>query len=256
MAPYDILGNVVLVKFDRSAKSSEKKRFATRFLKDHREITTVLEKSARIKGRLRTPTTKWIAGEKTKEALYTENGCSFRLNVDSCYFSPRLASERSELASLVKKGDRVLVMFGGVGPFAVVMGKKNKASEIISVELGREPHRYAVENVKRNKLANVMCVQGNVRRVVPTLKGTFDRIVMARPNLEDSFLDVAFKVINRGGTIHYYGFYPEEGAEEALRTLILSESQKAKKKVRIMRIKKAGDIGTRRYRYRVDIKAL
>ncbi|MEK6858422.1 MAG: hypothetical protein AABX53_00745 [Nanoarchaeota archaeon] len=255
MAPYDVLGNLVLVKFDRGAKLSEKKRFATRFLKDHREITTVLEKSARIKGRLRTPTTKWIAGEKTKEALYTENGCSFRLNVDTCYFSPRLASERKELADFVKKGERVLVMFGGVGPFAIVMGKNNKDSSVVSVELGREPSRYAVENVKRNKLTHVVCIQGDVRRKVHPL-GKFDRIVMARPNLEDSFLDVAFRAIKKGGTIHYYGFYPEAGAEEALRTLILSESQKAKKKVRIMRIKKAGDIGTRRYRYRVDIRVL
>lgn len=251
MAPYDVMGNIVLVKFDRETSLTEKKRFALRFLKGHKEITTVLEKSARIKGRLRTPTTKWIAGEKTKEALYTENGCSFRLNVDTCYFSPRLASERSELASIVKKGERVLVMFGGVGPFAVVIGKRNKDNEIVSVELGKEPSRYAVENVKRNKLANVMCVQGDVRTKVPSL-GTFDRIVMARPNLEDSFLDVAFKAIRKGGTIHYYGFYDEENAEKELRELITREASKTQKNVRIARIKKAGDIGTRRYRYRVD----
>lgn len=255
MAPYDILGNIMLVKFDRGAKLSEKKKFAARFLKEHTEITTVLEKVAKIKGRLRTPTTKWIAGEKTKEALYTENGCSFRLNVDTCYFSPRLASERNELASLVRKGERVLVMFGGVGPFAVVMGKQNPHAELVSVELGREPSRYAAENVKRNKTSNVVCVQGDVRRKVPSL-GTFDRIVMARPNLEDSFLDVAFKAIRKGGMIHYYGFYSEEGAETALKELITEESKRAKRNVKILRIKKAGDIGTRRYRYRVDIKVL
>lgn len=254
MAPYDIIGNIVLVKFDRDAKLIDKKRFAARFLKEHKEISTVLEKSARIKGRLRTPTTKWIAGEKTKEALYTENGCSFRFNVDSCYFSPRLASERKELAGLVKKGERVLVMFGGVGVFAIVMGKMNKDNEIISVELGKEPSKYAVENVKRNKLTNVQVIQGDVRRKVPVL-GMFDRIVMARPNLDDSFLDVAFRAIKRG-MIHYYGFYEEAGAEKSLRELIMNEAKKARKHVRITLIKKAGDIGTRRYRYRVDIRVV
>lgn len=252
MAPYDILGNVALVKFDRGASKTSKVRWARAFLKAHKEITTALEKSARIKGRLRTPTTKWIAGEKTKEALYHENGCSFRLNVDTCYFSPRLASERKEVGGLVKKGERVLVMFGGVGPFAVVMGKMQKGASIVSVELGREPHRYALENVKRNKLAHVTCVQGDVRRKVPSL-GTFDRIVMARPNLTDSFLDVAFKAIKKKGNIHYYGFYPEETAESALRELITSEAEKAGTRVRIVRIKKAGDIGVRQYRYRVDM---
>lgn len=255
MAPYDVIGNLVLVKFDRGMKLADKKKFAARFLKEHAEITTVLEKSARIKGRLRTPTTKWIAGEKTKEALYTENGCSFRLNVDTCYFSPRLASERKELASAVKNGERVLVMFGGVGVFAVVMGKVHKENEFVTVELGKEPHRYAVENVKRNKLNQVMCVQGDVRKKVP-LFGRFDRIVMARPNLTDSFLDVAFKAVKKSGMIYYYGFYEEAGAEEALRELITNEAKKAGKKVRIIGIKKAGDIGTRRYRYRVDIKVV
>lgn len=251
MAPYDVLGNIVVVKFDRTTRAAEKKKFALKFLKDHKEITTVLEKSARIKGRLRTPTTKWIAGEKTKEALYSENGCLFRLNIDTCYFSPRLASERKELASMVRGKECVLVMFGGVGPFAIVMGKMNKTSSFVSVELGKEPSRYAAENVRRNKVANVSVVQGDVRRKVPLL-GTFDRIVMARPNLADSFLDVALKAIKRGGVIHYYGFYEEENAEKELRDLIGMEAKQARKKVRIMRIKKAGDIGTRRYRYRVD----
>lgn len=252
MAPYDVLGNSVLVKFDRGMKATTKKKWATSFLKEHRQITTVLEKSARIKGRLRTPTTRWIAGEKTKEALYQENGCMFRLNVDTCYFSPRLAAERAALASLVRKGEHVLVMFGGVGPFAVVIAKTKKPAAVVSVELGRAPHKYALENVKRNKV-DVMCVQGDVRKVVPKLKMRFDRIVMARPNLTDSFLDVAFTAIKRGGVIHYYGFYPEAGAEDALRTLIMDEAKKVNRTVRIVGIKKAGDIGVRKFRYRVDV---
>src|SRR3989344_7008807 len=119
MAPYDVIGNIALVKFLRGMKITAKKGFALKFLKEHKQVTTVLEKSARIKGRLRTPTTRFIAGAKTKVALYRENGCEFLLNVDTCYFSPRLASERAEIANLVKKGERVLVMFGGVGPFAI-----------------------------------------------------------------------------------------------------------------------------------------
>ncbi len=253
MAPYDVLGNIALVKFDRTTRKASKVKWAKTFLKKHTHITTVLEKSARIKGRLRTPTTTFIAGVKTKEALYQENGCLFRLNVDTCYFSPRLSSERNEVARLVKEGERVLVMFGGVGPFAIVIAKIKRPSEVVSVELGRAPSAYAVDNVKRNKLLNVRCIQGDVRKKVPSL-GTFDRIVMARPNLEDSFLDVGFKAIKKGGVIHYYGFYPEEGADEALRELVATHARAARKKVRIMGIKKAGDIGVRRYRYRVDIK--
>lgn len=253
---YDVIGNVAIVKFDNSVKARDKKKFAENFLKEHKNVRTVLEKSERIKGRLRTPTTKWIAGEKTKEALYRENGCVFRLNVDTCYFSPRLSTERKEIAEMVKKGEDVLVMFGGVAPFAVVVGKLSGAKRVVSVELGRECSKYAEENVKRNKLNNLEIVQGNVRRVIgkgKKVEGNFDRVVMARPNLKDSFLDVAFPVVKKGGVIHYYGFYDEERKGE-LRELILEEARKAKRKVRVLRVKKAGEVGIKRFRYRADIK--
>ncbi|MEK6898654.1 MAG: class I SAM-dependent methyltransferase family protein [Nanoarchaeota archaeon] len=254
MSGYDILGNIVLVKFERGAKLGEKKKWALKFLKSHGNIETILEKSGKVSGRLRTPKSKWIAGVKTKEVLYRENGCSFRFNVDSCYFSPRLSSERAELAGFVKKGERLLVMFGGVGVFAIVIAKARKAREIVGVELGKIPSKYAQDNVKRNKV-NVACLQGDVRRVIPKLEGEFDRIVMARPNLKDSFLDVAFAKVKHGGVIHYYGFYAQEDVEE-MKELIMSEARKAGMRVKIKKIKKAGDIGVKKYRYRADIAIL
>jgi len=237
MGRYDVLGNVVIIKFDKSEKLKDKKRIAEKFLKSHKSVSTVLEKVGKFSGRLRTAKTKYVAGEKTKEALYKENSCSFRLNVDSCYFSPRLSTERKDLAKKVKKGESVLVMFGGVAPFAVVISKLSKAKRVVSVELGRECNRYAGENVKRNKV-NVDLVQGDVRKKIPLIKGKFDRIVMARPRLKDSFLDVAFKKIKSGGIIYYYGFYEEKEAKSELKKLIMEEAKKARKKVKIVKIKK------------------
>ena len=266
---YDVMGNIAILKFDREASASFKKKFAVDYLRTHKGVTTVLEKVGKFSGRLRTLKTKWLAGEKTREALYRENRCEFRFNVDTSYFSPRLSEERKHISSFVKKGERVLVMFGGVAPFAVVIGKKIKEMEkglthrpaqtgsVVSVELGKEPSRYARENVKRNKLQNIVkVVQGDVRRVIGAGKkvsGVFDRIVMARPNLEGSFLDVAFRVCKKGTMIHYYGFYLEEELTK-LKDLINREAKIAGKRVKILRIVKAGDIGARKWRYRADIK--
>src|SRR3989338_3368383 len=279
MAPYDIIGNVVLMKFDRKTKAKEKKKIGLKFLKEHPSVNSVLEKSGKIKGRLRTPMTKWVAGDKNKEVLYRENGCAFRFNVDSCYFSPRLASDRKEVAEKVKAGERVLVMFSGVGVYGVVIAKLSKAKEVVCVELGKEPSKYALENVKLNKLMDrVKIVQGDVRKVIGkgglnlkgnlvkkgglNLKGNlvplrFDRIMMARPNLKDSFLDFAFSVLKKGGEISYHGFYPVEDVEEkkVLNELIESEAKKAGRKVKILGIKRAGDIGVRKFRYRADFIA-
>ncbi|MCH7568717.1 MAG: hypothetical protein IIA87_04825 [Nanoarchaeota archaeon] len=279
----DIIGNIAILKFDRNAKLRDKKKFAEKLLRSHKQITSVLEKVGKFSGRLRTQKTKFLAGEKTKEALYKENECIFRLNVDSCYFSPRLSSERKEIAGMVKKGESVLVMFGGIAPYSVVIAKKRKAKKVVSVEIGRECNKYAKINVKRNKVEDVVeLIQGDVRKVfespflstvnsksssslakrqrvfsvqkkVSLIKERFDRIVMARPNLKDSFLDVAFSKIKRNGVIHYYGFYEEKNKSQ-IKELILSEAKKARKEVKILRVKKAGDVGPYRFRYRADVK--
>lgn len=103
MSGYDVFGNIVVVKFKRNEREREKRAFAKKFLAEHRSVRTVLEKIGKFSGRLRIQKTKFILGEKTKEALYRENGCEFRLNIDTCYFSGRLASERKELAEEVKR---------------------------------------------------------------------------------------------------------------------------------------------------------
>lgn len=254
MSGYDVLGNIAIVKFKRGTKVGEKKKVALGLMKRYPALISILEKVGKFSGRLRTLDTKFVLGEKTKEALYRENGCVFRFNVDTCYFSPRLAGERNELASIVKKNDSVLVMFGGVGPFAIVIAKGKKAGRVVSVELGKDCCKYAVDNVKRNKV-DVEIVQGDVRKKVPKLDGKFDKIVMARPNLKDDFLDVALKKIKKNGMIYYYGFYEEDKLDE-MSEMIMKRASQGKKKIKIMKVKKAGDIGVRKFRYRADIKVL
>ena len=147
-------------------------------------------------------------------------------------------------------------MFGGVAPFAIVIGKKKKPLRVVSVELGRECSKYAKINVERNKLGELVeIVQGNVKRKLPLMKEKFSKIIMARPNLKDSFLDVAFPLIKKKGIIYYYGFYHEDDVGK-LKELIISEANKAKKKIKILGIKKTGDIAPYKYRYRADINVL
>jgi len=254
MASYDVLGNIAIVKFKRGIGKSEKIKFAKKLMGTYKSLKSVLEKSNKFSGRLRTLKTKWILGEKTKEALYRENGCKFRFNVETCYFSPRLANERAEIAKMVKSGEKVLVLFAGVAPFSIVIAKTGKPSRVVSVELGKDCSKYALENVKRNKV-NVEVIQGDVRRVLPKIREKFDRIVMARPNLKDDFLDVSFPTCKKGGMIHYYGFYDEEKVNE-MKEMIEKEAKKVGRKIRILKIKEAGDIGVKKYRYRVDIRVL
>ncbi len=259
MRGMDVFGNIAVVKFPEETKSSEKKKVASKIMASNGSIKTILEKSGKFKGRLRTMETKYISGEKTKEVLYRENGCVFRFNIDTTYFSPRLSNERKEIASLIKKGEEVLVMFAGVAPFPIVIAKHSSAAKIYSNELNRKANKYAQLNIELNKLKNrVELLPGDAKKVAEKLKNKgkkYDVIVMPRPQLRDSFLSSAFSLSKRGTRIYYYDFCGVEETKDII-DKVKTEARKARKKIRILNSKIAGEIAPYRVRYRVDFKIL
>ena len=252
-AGYDFLGNIAILKF-KNEKEKEKKEFAKKLMKERKQVSTVLEKVERVKGKLRTIKTKHVLGKKTKEALYRESDCVFKLNIDSCYFSPRLSNERLEIAARVKQNDRVLVLFAGVAPFPIIIARHSKARRIVAVELGKECCRYARENVRLNKvLDRIEIIQGDVKKLDKLLGKDirFDRIVMPRPQLKETFLRYIWKFCKKNTEIYYYDFGKD--AEEIIER-ILKEARKARKKIRITGFKKAGEIAPYKYRWRADFR--
>jgi len=257
---FDVLGNIAIVKFSRDTKVRIKKQFADKLLSQNKSVKTVLEKTGKFKGRLRKQVTRHIAGEKTKEALYKENGCVFRFNVDKTYFSPRLSNERKELSKLVKKGEEVLVMFAGVGPYPIVIAKNSQARKVYSNEINREANKYAKLNIELNKLKNkVELLQGDIKRIAKKIKKgrarKFDMIIMPRPRLNDSFLREAFMLSKKGTRIYYYDFCKDDEVN-LITNKIKSEAKKNRKRIKILKIKKAGEIAPYKIRVRVDFRVL
>jgi tRNA (guanine37-N1)-methyltransferase len=253
---YDIMGNVAVMKFSDDWSSNDKKKFAEDLLKRQKSVTTVLEKTGKFKGRLRKMETKWVSGEKTKEVLYRENNCVFRFNIDTTYFSPRLSNERIEIAKEMKKGDEVLVMCAGVAPFPIVIAKNSKVKMVWSNELNKEANKYAILNIERNKVKDrVELLPGDIKKFAIKLKEKrkkFDVIVMARPQLKDSFLREAFMLSKKGTRIYYYDFCSEEDVENVL-DKVKDEAKKSKIKIKIKKWKSAGDIAPYKIRIRVDM---
>jgi tRNA (guanine37-N1)-methyltransferase len=255
---FSVIGNIAIVNFIDGYKSTEKKKFAEDILNKHNNIKTVLEKSGKFKGRLRKMQTKFLAGEKTKEVLYHENGCTFRFNIDNTYFSPRLSNERKEIASKVKKGDKVLVMFAGVAPFSIVIAKNSQAEKVFSNEINRTANKYAELNIGLNKLKQKLeLISGDIKRLVKQdkIKEKFDVIVMPRPQLKDSFLEEAFELSKKGTRIYYYDFCDIKDCNLIVNK-IKQEAEKFGKKIKILDQKKAGEIAPYKVRFRVDFKII
>jgi tRNA (guanine37-N1)-methyltransferase len=253
---YDLLGNIAIVRFPENFKQKDKKKFAEKILEEQKGIRTVLEKIGKIKGRLRKLSTKFVAGENTKEVLYRENGCNFRFNIDKTYFSPRLSNERKEIASFMKKDETVLVMFAGVAPFSVVIAKDSKAKKVYSNEINREANKYAELNIKLNKLKDkIELINGDAKKIHLKLKQKFDVIVMPRPQLKETFLNEAFSLSKKGTRIYYYDFCGKDEIDSIVEK-IKEEAKKAKKKIKILNVKKAGELSPSKIRLRVDFNVV
>jgi len=258
MAGYDLLGNIAIIKGEENSRKKsrdEKLREAKKIL-ENPHIKTVLEKVGNVHGRLRTINIKHIAGEKNLIAVSKENNCTFKFNVKTCYFSSRLSGERKAIAEKIKKTDSVLVLFAGVGVYPIVINKIKRPSRIVGVELGRDCCKYFKENLKLNKMeGQIKIIQGDVKMKVNSKLGKFDVIVMARPNLQESFFKQGLNVSKKGTRIFYYGFCNIDEKQEMIENL-KKEADNFGKKIKILKVIKAGDIAPYKYRYRVEIKVV
>jgi len=252
---FDAIGNILIFSdFPKELKKKEK-MIGEEILKNFRQIKTVAKKTGKYSGKFRTPKIKIIAGEKTKETVYKENNCLLKLDVEKCYFSIRLSNERKRICSLVKPNETVLVMFSGVGPYPVVIAKNTKAKEVYGVEINPTAHKYAMDNLKLNKINNVNLFLGDVRKVLPKINNKFDRILMPLPKDAEDFLDIALKKIKKRGIIHLYTFSELEKVKDIAENIkkICLEN---KKKIKILDTVKCGQYSPYVYRICVDFEVL
>jgi len=98
-------------------------------------------------------------------------------------------------------------------------------------------------------------LNGDIKRIAKNLKQKFDVIVMPRPQLKDTFLNEAFKLSKKGTRIYYYDFCKIDELD-AIVEKIKWEASKAKKKIKILKIKKAGEIAPYKIRPRIDFQVL
>lgn len=255
MADYDILGNIAIIKGERKTKE-EKLKQAQELLKKP-GIKTVLEKATNVHGRLRTIKTKHILGKRTLITEHKENASLFKFNVETCYFSPRLSNERQLIAKKIKSKDKVLVMFAGVGVYPIVIYKYSKPKKIIGVELGKECCRYFKENLKLNKIpeGKIEVIQGDVKKKVNKNLGKFDVVIMARPNLKETFLKYGLEVSKKGTKLFYYGFCKDEEINCLIENLKL-EADELKRKIKVIEAVRSGEIAPYKHRFRIEIKII
>jgi tRNA (guanine37-N1)-methyltransferase len=150
------------------------------------------------------------------------------------YFSPRLSHEHQRVAELVGKGESVVDLFAGVGPFAVPIAKSCKTAQVYAIDINAEAIDLLQQNARLNKVeGRVHAFVGDARRIVDEkLAGTADRVIMNLPETADAFIDVACKAVkSEGGIVHFYGFVRMPNTLEDFRRLFAEGVTRAGRKV-------------------------
>lgn len=79
-----------------------------------------------------------------------ENNYTYEFDFSKVYWNPRLSTEHSRIAHLLKPGDILFDVFAGVGPFAIPAAKKN--CTVFANDLNPESHKWLLHNCKLNKV--------------------------------------------------------------------------------------------------------
>ncbi|MBI4450695.1 class I SAM-dependent methyltransferase family protein [Candidatus Woesearchaeota archaeon] len=251
-AGFDIIGDIAVIEVPKELRKKEK-IIAGAVLKLHHNVGVVAKKLGGHAGRFRTQRLKILAGGKRFETTTVESGVRLKLDVEKCYYSPRSATERLRIAKLVRKGERILVMFSGIAPYPLVLARRSLARELVGVEHNPIAHKFALENVRMNKATNVRLFKGSVTKVVPKL-GLFDRIVMPAPQTARRYVALAAKGLKRGGMLHVYTFAREGEFDKAAESIV-TQVRKIGRAAKVQRIVRAGQKAPQEWRVCVDVRA-
>lgn len=215
--PYDLIGSresgaVAIVEV---RDELDPKEVAKEIMRRHPHVKSVLVKAGAREGDFRVRPLKLLEGSDDTEVIHKEHGYRIKLDPRRVYFSPRESTERQLIADQVQDGELVLVMFAGVGPYAIAIAKRRRA-QVVGIELNPEATRYFQENVIINRVGHqVFPIEGDVAYVTPAMYGRFDRVVMPLPKGAYAFIEHALRALRGRGIIHFYYWGGEDAFSRA-----------------------------------------
>ena len=214
---YDCIGDVIVVKIVDELLPY-KNAIGDALLRVNSNVRLVLMDGG-VKGELRIRELEPIAGTGSSETRHKESGVTMLTDPGRVYFNPRLATERMRVASEVRDGEVIIDMFAGVAPFPMVIAKHANPEIIYSIDLNHDAYLYMIENIRINKVKNVVPMEGDATVVVQDLP-LADRVVMNLPQIAYRFLDVALSKTKKGGVVHLHRIMERATCDEEMESLL------------------------------------
>jgi tRNA (guanine37-N1)-methyltransferase len=249
---FDQIGNIIVLRIPDTLLS-KKKLIGQMLLEKVKTAKSIFYQSSPVEGDYRIRQLELLAGEDNTVTEYKEHGCRFKVDVEKTFFSPRLSTERLRIADLVKDGEIVINMFGGVGMFSIIAAKKKKC-HVYNIDINPHAARLCSENIRLNKLkGTVESIEGDATEVIEKrLVGSGDRVLMLLPERSDEFLDVAIKALKQKGVLHYYCHIHSDKKNQISEAVTNHFLSVVKVKSEILCAKNVRPVGPRFYQAVVD----
>jgi len=250
---FDIIGDVAIIEIPEELES-KKLVIAKALQRSQPHIRAVARKLSEREGKFRLRQLELLVGKST-ETMHRECGCSYRLDVAKAYFSPREATERQRISQQVKTGENVMIFFAGVGPYAIMIAKKQNV-RVLAIEMNPDAVKYMIENVRINGVQDkVEPILGDVKTLARKYYGKCDRVIMPLPKEGYKFLGQAFACMKpRGGVIHFYHYAHEDDLFSEAEGLVKKAAIKSGRGIRILQRRKVLPYGPRVFKICLDIK--
>lgn len=223
---FDVIGDIAIIKHNNIQNPEA---LAKQIMTVNGNIKTVFTPITRIAGDFRVRKLKLLVGENKTITIHKESGCTFRVDVEKCYFSPRLSFEHKRIAGQVKSGEVVVNMFAGVGCFSILIAKAQPQSKVYSIDINPTAVECMEENIRVNQVAGqVFPLLGDAKDIIQAqLQGSADRVLMPLPEKALEYLSYALSALKRtGGWIHYYDFQHAPGKENPAEKTKLKVAEK------------------------------
>jgi tRNA (guanine37-N1)-methyltransferase len=205
---YDIVGNIAIIRLSHASPENAQNA-AKAIMNIHKNVKTVLVQASPVAGDFRLRRLTHVAGENKTSTVHKEYGCLFSVDVEKCYFSPRLSHERMRIAGIVKPNETVVNMFAGVGCFSIIIAKHANAAKVFSIDANPAAIQFMQQNIRLNRVYDkVMPLLGDSKVIINSrLQQVADRVLMLLPEKALEYLPCAVSALKAsGGWIHYYDF--------------------------------------------------
>ena len=226
---FSLVGDVAVISLPQELDRL-KRPIGEAIIARHRNVKTVLNKVSKLEGERRVAEFEVLAGGGTV-TCHREFGFVYRLDLARVFFNPRLGSERMRVASKAVPGERVIVPFAGVGPFAIPLAAAG--ARVLALEISSEACRWLAENARRNGVdGKVEIVNCDAFALCRTMAGRsqgwsegksrrpeqkFDRAIVPTPYGRDEILDSISPLVRPGGAVTFYTFKRHSQVEGLIR---------------------------------------